>query len=235
MAPALVMAAAAVPARRLAPRLVPATLALLGVLLVLVIGVFGAIFGLQPLQLGYGPSATARAEIPAIYLRLYAEASRRYDVDPWVLAAIGWVETQHGRSRAPGVRSGVKAYGCCAGPMQFSVVGSVSTWERFGVDGDGDGRRSPYDPADAIPAAARYLRASGAPQDYRAALFAYNHAAGTSRRCSPRPLNTVARRGRVPGSCSIRGPCASCWPTFGSCSRRCSGPTCSPVVSIRGW
>lgn len=60
--------------------------------------------------------------------------------------------------------------------MQFSVVGSVSTWQRFGVDGDGDGRRSPYDPADAIPAAARYLRASGAPADYRAALFAYNHA-----------------------------------------------------------
>jgi hypothetical protein len=176
MAPALVMAAAAVPARRLAPRLVPVALALLGVLLVLVIGVFGAMFGLQPLQAGYGPSATARAEIPPAYLRLYAEAGRRYDVDPWVLAAIGWVETQHGRSSAPGVSSGVNAYGCCAGPMQFSVVGSVSTWERFGVDGDGDGRRSPYDPADAIPAAARYLRASGAPHDYRAALFAYNHA-----------------------------------------------------------
>jgi hypothetical protein len=60
--------------------------------------------------------------------------------------------------------------------MQFSVVGSVSTWERFGVDGNADGRRSPYEPADAIPAAARYLHASGAPQDYRAALFAYNHA-----------------------------------------------------------
>ena len=39
-----------------------------------------------------------------------------------------------------------------------------------------DGRTSPYEPADAIPAAARYLRASGAPGDYRAALFAYNHA-----------------------------------------------------------
>jgi hypothetical protein len=174
--PALVMAAVAVPARRLAPRLVPAGLALLGLLLVLVMGVFGAIFGLQPLHVGYGPSATARAEIPATYLRLYTEAGRRYDIDPWVLAAIGWVETQHGRSRAAGVRWGVNAHGCCAGPMQFSVVGSVSTWDRFGVDGNGDGRRSPHDPADAIPAAARYLRASGAPQDYRAALFAYNHA-----------------------------------------------------------
>jgi hypothetical protein len=217
MAPALVMAAAAVPARRLAPRLVPVALALLGVLLVLVIGVFGAMFGLQPLQAGYGPSATARAEIPPAYLRLYAEAGRRYDVDPWVLAAIGWVETQHGRSSAPGVSSGVNAYGCCAGPMQFSVVGSVSTWERFGVDGNGDGRRSPYDPADAIPAAARYLRASGAPQDPARRCSLTTTRTGTKRRCSPRPASTVARGGRVPGSCSIRGRCASCWPTCELC------------------
>ncbi len=60
--------------------------------------------------------------------------------------------------------------------MQFSVVGSPSTWDSYGVDGNNDGRKSPYDPADAIPAAARYLRASGAPADYRRAIFAYNHA-----------------------------------------------------------
>ena len=51
-----------------------------------------------------------------------------------------------------------------------------STWDRYGIDGNQDGRTSPYDPADAIPAAARYLRASGAPGDYHSALFAYNHA-----------------------------------------------------------
>jgi hypothetical protein len=60
--------------------------------------------------------------------------------------------------------------------MQFSLVGSPSTSDRFGVDGDHDGRISPYDPADAVPAAARYLRAAGAPGDYHAAIFAYNHA-----------------------------------------------------------
>jgi Transglycosylase SLT domain len=170
------LGAASVPARRLAPGAFFGLLGLAGLLLVLVMGVFGAIFGIQPLQGGYGPSASARAEIPPAYLRLYQEAGQRYGIDPWVLAAIGWVETQHGRSRAPGVRSGVNAYGCCAGPMQFSLVGSPSTWDRYGVDGDGDGRVSVYDPADAIPAAARYLRAAGAPRDYRAALFAYNHA-----------------------------------------------------------
>jgi hypothetical protein len=61
--------------------------------------------------------------------------------------------------------------------MQFNVRnGPPSTWDAYGVDGNGDGRRSPYDPADAIPAAARFLREAGAPRDYRAALFAYNHA-----------------------------------------------------------
>jgi hypothetical protein len=150
---------------------------LLALLLLIVMGIFGAIFGLRPLfSGGYGPSGLARAEIPPAYLRLYEAAGRRYGVDPWVLAAIGWVETAHGRSHAAGVHAGVNGYGCCAGPMQFSVTGSPSTWDRYGVDGNGDGRRSPYDAADAIPTAARYLRDTGAPQDYRAALYAYNHA-----------------------------------------------------------
>jgi hypothetical protein len=61
--------------------------------------------------------------------------------------------------------------------MQFNVRnGPPSTWDGYGVDGNRDGRLSPYDPADAIPAAARYLQGTGAPEDYRAALFAYNHA-----------------------------------------------------------
>ena len=56
--------------------------------------------------------------------------------------------------------------------MQFIA----STWARYGVDGDGDGRADRWDAADAICAAANYLRASGAPSDYRRAIFAYNHA-----------------------------------------------------------
>lgn len=161
--------------RRLGPAALAGVAVLSGLLLVMVMGTIGAIFGLRPMLAGdYRPSGLARAEIPAEYLRLYVKAGQRHGVDPWILAAIGAIESSHGRSRAPGVRSGVNAYGCCAGPMQFSVVGSPSTWDSYGVDGNRDGRRSPYDPADAIPAAARYLRASGAPQDYRAAVFAYN-------------------------------------------------------------
>ena len=118
-------------------------------------------------------AADREPEPAAAALRAGRRALR---VDPWVLAGIGAVESDHGRSTAPGVHSGVNAFGCCAGPMQFSIAGKPSTWDRYGVDGDRDGRLSPYAPADAIPAAARYLRASGAPADYRAALLAYNHA-----------------------------------------------------------
>ena len=75
---------------------------------------------------------------------------------PWpVLAAIGSLESDHGRSRAPGVRAGVNRHGCCAGPMQFNLRdGPPSTWERYGNDDNHDGATDVYDPADAIPAAA---------------------------------------------------------------------------------
>jgi hypothetical protein len=123
----------------------------------------------------YAPSALALSDIPASYLRAYEAAGAA--VGGWeYLAAIGKVETDHGRSTLAGVRAGVNANGCCSGPMQFSVVGSPSTWDSYGVDGNADGNRSPFDFEDAIPAAARYLQASGAPADWDSALFAYNHA-----------------------------------------------------------
>jgi hypothetical protein len=175
-APLALGAAASIRHRRQLPGALLAVLALLAVALVLLIGVFGAIFGLQPVQTGYGPSPAARAQIPAEYLRLYTEVGARYGIDPWILAGIGAIETDHGRSSAPGVRNGVNAFGCCAGPMQFSIVGNPSTWHSYGIDANHNGHASPYEPADAIAAAARYLRASGAPGDYHAALFAYNHA-----------------------------------------------------------
>ena len=87
-------------------------------------------------------------DIPANYLALYQAAGQRYGIDPWILAAIGSIETDHGRSTAPGVHSGVNSYGCCAGPMQFSVLGAGSTWDTYGVDGDHDGRKDVYEVMD---------------------------------------------------------------------------------------
>ncbi len=88
------------------------------------------------------PSRAAVADIPAGYLRLYRAAGARYRI-PWpVLAAIGKVESDHGRARLPGVRSGSNWAGAC-GPMQLGCVpGSKAgnAWARYG-----HGR--PHDPA----------------------------------------------------------------------------------------
>ena len=111
-----------------------------------------------------------RLQIPAAYLALYRETGARYGLDWTWLAAVGAIESRHGQSLAAGVASGANDRGA-SGPAQFLA----GTWERFGVDGDGDGTRDPHDPADAIAAMASYLRASGAPQDWRGALRTYNH------------------------------------------------------------
>jgi membrane-bound lytic murein transglycosylase B len=116
------------------------------------------------------PSRAAVADIPAGYLRLYRQAGARYRI-PWsVLAAIGKVESDHGRVRLAGVRSGSNWAGAC-GPMQLGCVpGSRAgnSWARYG-------RGRPHDPAQAIPAAARYLVDHGARRHLDRALFAYNH------------------------------------------------------------
>jgi hypothetical protein len=123
-------------------------------------------------------SAAATETIPVSYLVLYQRAGTAYGV-PWaVLAAIGAIESDHGRSRAPGVQSGVNAFGCCAGPMQFNVRdGPPSTWQSYRVDGDGDGLMDPYAPAgcDRLrrPLRARAARATGG--DVAAAIHGYNH------------------------------------------------------------
>lgn len=112
--------------------------------------------------------AVARAEIPDGYLSLYQAAAQTCPGLPWsVLAAVGKVESDHGRNA--GVSTGAR------GPMQFLP----STWASFGIDATGDGRADINDPADAIVTAAGYLCAHGARdgRDLRAALYAYNHSA----------------------------------------------------------
>ena len=133
------------------------------------------------------PSPLAAATIPAHYLALYQQAGRQYQI-PWpVLAGIGEAESGQGRSHAPGVHSGANSAGA-AGPMQFGIGGQAgNTWGGapihpatqhtggYGTDGDHDGLVNVYDPGDAIPSAARFLQAHGAPTSLAAALFAWNH------------------------------------------------------------
>jgi peptidoglycan DL-endopeptidase CwlO len=136
------------------------------------------------------PASTAAATIPAAYLADYRKAGTEYGI-PWtVLAGIGEVESGQGRSGAPGVHSGANAAGA-AGPMQFGTGGLAgNTWGGapvhpaaehaggYGTDGDHDGIVNVYDPGDAIPSAAAFLKAHGAPGNLPAAIFAWNHSDG---------------------------------------------------------
>jgi cell wall-associated NlpC family hydrolase len=126
-------------------------------------------------SLAGGPSVAALSGIPPAYLALYMSAARTCPGLSWgVLAGIGEVESDHGRSTAPGVHSGAN-YAGAEGPMQFEPA----TFAQYAVDDDHDSQLSPYDPADAIYSAAAMLCANGAASGtaagIRQALFAYNH------------------------------------------------------------
>lgn len=138
--------------------------AALGLLILVPVVLSGGRASSQP-----GPAA---GDIPQDLLTLYVAAAESCGM-PWeVLASVGKVETDHGRSTLPGVRSGTNHAGA-AGPMQFLAA----TWATYGRDGDGDGDRDVYSPADAIAGAAAYLCANGAaePDRVRDALWHYNH------------------------------------------------------------
>jgi murein DD-endopeptidase MepM/ murein hydrolase activator NlpD len=96
---------------------------------------------------------------------LWKGAGAAYGI-PWqVLAAINEVESNFGRNMGPSSAGAI-------GWMQFMP----STWERWGVDANGDGVANPWTAEDAIYAAARYLAASGGRDDISRAVFSYNHA-----------------------------------------------------------
>jgi peptidoglycan DL-endopeptidase CwlO len=137
-----------------------------------------------------GVSTEAANSIPSNYLKWFQRVGLQYNV-PWtVLAGIGKVESDDGRTTLPGVTTASvsNSFGA-AGPMQIGISGASSnSWGGAPVhpasqvvagvatDEDGDGIASVYDPADAIAGAAKYLVAHGAQQNVAAAIFAYNHA-----------------------------------------------------------
>lgn len=126
-----------------------------------------------------GPSGEAQEDIPSQLLPLYVNAADTCPGLSWtILAAIGKIETNHGRSTLPGVTSGANSHGA-AGPMQFGVGGKAgNTWAAYGIDGDGDGVADVYNPFDAVFSAAHYLCSHGARggENLYDAVFAYNHA-----------------------------------------------------------
>jgi cell wall-associated NlpC family hydrolase len=133
-------------------------------------------------------STEAANSIPANYLKWFQQVGLQYNV-PWtILAGIGKVESDDGRTTLPGVTSGENGFGA-AGPMQIGIEGaSGNQWggaaihpasevvDGVATDEDGGGVADVYDPADAIAGAAKYLVAHGVQQNPTAAIFDYNHA-----------------------------------------------------------
>jgi peptidoglycan DL-endopeptidase CwlO len=135
-----------------------------------------------------GVSTEAANSIPSNYLKWFQRVGLQYNV-PWtILAGVGKVESDDGRTTLPGVNSGSNSFGA-AGPMQIGIQGaSGNSWGGaarhaasvavggVATDEDGDGIDSVYDPADAIAGAAKYLVEHGVQQNAASAIFAYNHA-----------------------------------------------------------
>jgi cell wall-associated NlpC family hydrolase len=135
-----------------------------------------------------GVSTQAANSIPSNYLKWFQRVGLQYNV-PWtILAGIGKVESDDGRTTLAGVNSGSNSFGA-AGPMQIGIQGaSGNSWggaarhaasvavAGVATDEDGDGVDSVYDPADAIAGAAKYLVEHGVQQNAASAIFAYNHA-----------------------------------------------------------
>ena len=124
-----------------------------------------------------GPAATAAAtaSIPPAMLTLYQQAATTCPGLPWtVLAAIGTIESDNGQSALPGVQSGANSAGA-EGPMQFEPA-TFAAYDEPVPPGGAD-PPSPYDPTDAVYAAARMLCANGAANgaDLAGAIESYNH------------------------------------------------------------
>jgi soluble lytic murein transglycosylase-like protein len=108
--------------------------------------------------------ALAFYRVPLFLLPIYKAAAVQYGV-PWqILAAINEIETDYGTDQSVSSAGAV-------GWMQFMP----ETWMQYGVDALNSGYADPYNPVDAVFAAARYLRAAGAATNLRQAILAYNH------------------------------------------------------------
>jgi len=149
-----------------------------GLVLLVALLAAGAGAGIASLLGGGGtaPSATATSSIPAAMLALYQQAAATCPGLPWtVLAAIGTIESDNGQSTLPGVQSGANSAGA-EGDMQELA----STFAEYDtpVPPGGANPPSPYDPTDAVYAAARMLCANGAANgaNLNQAIFDYNHA-----------------------------------------------------------
>jgi hypothetical protein len=146
-------------------------------LVFLIVACVAAIAGLLGAAPPAAPTRYATADIPPRMLVLYRKAAFTCPGLPWtVLAAIGKAETDHGRARRQTSTAGA------VGPMQF-LPATFAAYARP-VPPGGARPPTPWDPVDAVYAAARLLCSSGARggRHLAHAVYAYNHSAAYVRR-----------------------------------------------------
>ena len=118
---------------------------------------------------GEASTGTLKGGVPQKLAPIFQAAAAKYRLGPKgpaMLTSINFNETAFGTNMNNTTGSGAMGW------MMFMP----ETWAMYGVDANGDGKKDPYDPEDAIYAAAGYLKASGAPDNWHDAIFAYNHA-----------------------------------------------------------
>jgi membrane-bound lytic murein transglycosylase B len=119
----------------------------------------------RPPRVKTGLATVARCSGAAPLEATWKAAGKAFRIRWQILAAITQIES---------------GFGCNMGPSSAGAIGWTqfmpATWKDWGMDASGDGKADPYNSTDAIFSSARYLRASGAPRNYRKAIFAYNHA-----------------------------------------------------------
>jgi Transglycosylase SLT domain len=142
-----------------------------GALLALIVGAVCIALAFGGTSGGCGSTDAASGSVKGVPSRLipiYQKAAAKYHLGskgPAVLAGINWEETGFGTNL--GVSSAE-----AEGWMQFLP----SSWQTFGEDANGDGKADPYNPWDAIFAAAHLLRYGGAPARWHEAIYGYNNA-----------------------------------------------------------
>ncbi|MEO3852753.1 bifunctional lytic transglycosylase/C40 family peptidase [Streptomyces sp. B8F3] len=137
-------------------------------------GVLSSLFGQSTTQ----PSRAAMEDIPPENFALYTEAAATCPGLDWtILAAIGKIESDHGRSTLDGVSEGANHKGAM-GPMQFLPGTWADVVAEHPPPARGDAKPSPYNLHDAVYASAAYLCDSGAHQgrNLRDAIYTYNNA-----------------------------------------------------------
>jgi hypothetical protein len=116
-------------------------------------------------ELVCAPAEGSHVSIPDGYMRAFEDAAGRYELDQagvWALAAVARVESDFGK--------GMSAEDLASrGPLGITE----DNWERYAVDGDGNGKVNRESPADSAGTLARMIWAAG---DIRAGLFQHNHA-----------------------------------------------------------